>query len=329
MNDYLSSLITRNLNPKGELQPRLGSIFEPLLPPGGAVTGSVFDLPGDEVEPAPVEMLGEALAPPLRAARRQGPGQPSAAGGLPASSPEVKAASPGASTAAYDRQPAGTAPMPPAPAPSRTAFKPPASHSSPTLAPLQGQGSVLAPAPSAPLAERAPRQASWDKPTVSLPAAEEESPAEPSVGAMAWPGMPMLKLAPAQEGLTPRISPAAPHQDKAGEVETMGMPRSGPAEGERHTALEPAITRPEPRPAEGSLPAAAAAVTARPRVRPYLEPMPPAPAPAAAQLEPTIQVTIGRIEVRATPPAQPPKQRSEPPVMSLDEYLRQRSGERR
>jgi hypothetical protein len=44
--------------------------------------------------------------------------------------------------------------------------------------------------------------------------------------------------------------------------------------------------------------------------------------------EPTIQVTIGRIEVRATPlpPAQPQsQQRSAPSIMSLDQYLQQRS----
>ena len=36
---------------------------------------------------------------------------------------------------------------------------------------------------------------------------------------------------------------------------------------------------------------------------------------------------IGRVEVRATPPAPAPKkQRSKPPAMSLDEYLRQRAG---
>jgi hypothetical protein len=44
---------------------------------------------------------------------------------------------------------------------------------------------------------------------------------------------------------------------------------------------------------------------------------------------PTIQVTIGRIEVRATPSptttARSQQQRSTPPVMSLDEYLHQRS----
>lgn len=42
---------------------------------------------------------------------------------------------------------------------------------------------------------------------------------------------------------------------------------------------------------------------------------------------PTIHVTIGRVEVRATPPPSPPQKekRSRAPVMSLDEYLRQRS----
>lgn len=42
---------------------------------------------------------------------------------------------------------------------------------------------------------------------------------------------------------------------------------------------------------------------------------------------PTIHVTIGRVEVRATPPPSPPQKekRSRAPVMSLDEYLRQRA----
>jgi hypothetical protein len=46
---------------------------------------------------------------------------------------------------------------------------------------------------------------------------------------------------------------------------------------------------------------------------------------------PTIEVTIGRIEVRAvTPPAPPPqpRQRQSPPKMSLDDYLRAQSGGR-
>ncbi|HEX8336383.1 MAG TPA: hypothetical protein VF621_06610 [Pyrinomonadaceae bacterium] len=49
--------------------------------------------------------------------------------------------------------------------------------------------------------------------------------------------------------------------------------------------------------------------------------------------QPTIEVTIGRIEVRAvTPPAAPPpapRERHEPPKMSLDDYLRAQGGGQR
>jgi hypothetical protein len=50
--------------------------------------------------------------------------------------------------------------------------------------------------------------------------------------------------------------------------------------------------------------------------------------PAAQQSPstPTIHVTIGRIEIRATPPSAPPQRpRAAAPVMGLDEYLRQRN----
>ena len=70
---------------------------------------------------------------------------------------------------------------------------------------------------------------------------------------------------------------------------------------------------------------------------PVLLPAPPvsttsralAVAPAASDpAVPSITVTIGRIEVRALPPAPAPtqRQRSTPPVLSLDDYLRQRNG---
>jgi hypothetical protein len=47
--------------------------------------------------------------------------------------------------------------------------------------------------------------------------------------------------------------------------------------------------------------------------------------PAAATVPPTINVTIGRVEIRAVPPAQ---QRAKPKpatVLSLEDYLRQRA----
>jgi hypothetical protein len=51
-------------------------------------------------------------------------------------------------------------------------------------------------------------------------------------------------------------------------------------------------------------------------------------APQLASSAPTIHVTIGRIEVRATPPpvSVQPKSRPAAPLMSLDDYLRQRGG---
>lgn len=69
------------------------------------------------------------------------------------------------------------------------------------------------------------------------------------------------------------------------------------------------------------------AIVTRPYVRPHIEPAPAFPPEAKQKPASTIQVTIGRIEVRATsPPGQPPqKKRSASPVMSLEEYLRQRT----
>jgi hypothetical protein len=52
------------------------------------------------------------------------------------------------------------------------------------------------------------------------------------------------------------------------------------------------------------------------------------PERSTSQPEPVINVTIGRIEVRATvpPQKQSPRPGNRPPVMGLDEYLRRRSG---
>jgi hypothetical protein len=49
---------------------------------------------------------------------------------------------------------------------------------------------------------------------------------------------------------------------------------------------------------------------------------------AFSRVEPTIRVTIGRIEVRAVSPPEPPPRRTKQPTpkMSLDDYLRSRNG---
>jgi hypothetical protein len=67
-------------------------------------------------------------------------------------------------------------------------------------------------------------------------------------------------------------------------------------------------------------------IVVRPTVRPRLDPIRPTVEGAPPSV-PTIQVTIGRVELRATSPATPARTpRSGPHVMSLDDYLKQRGG---
>ena len=119
---------------------------------------------------------------------------------------------------------------------------------------------------------------------------------------------------------------------------TGAAPPRGVAEGQRQPALEPAIPRPEPfrvRTQRGPLPAT---VVVRPHVMSHIDPIrpvePAAPVPAVLpkamrKPAPTIQVTIGRIEVRAITLPAPPAPRFKParpgPALSLDDYLKQRN----
>lgn len=70
----------------------------------------------------------------------------------------------------------------------------------------------------------------------------------------------------------------------------------------------------------------------KPQITPFIQPIKTTVIASTepSQPTPTIQVTIGRIEVRATAPVNPlsTQARPKPPVMSLDEYLRQRGGGR-
>jgi hypothetical protein len=52
----------------------------------------------------------------------------------------------------------------------------------------------------------------------------------------------------------------------------------------------------------------------------------PQPAPQAQPVEPTIHVSIGRIEVRANTQAATPRRRENPPALTLDAYLERRNG---
>lgn len=70
----------------------------------------------------------------------------------------------------------------------------------------------------------------------------------------------------------------------------------------------------------------------KPQITPLIQPLqtPAVVSQEASQPTPTIQVTIGRIEVRATPAPVPTSTQAQPkpPVMSLEEYLHRRGGRR-
>lgn len=91
------------------------------------------------------------------------------------------------------------------------------------------------------------------------------------------------------------------------------------------------ISRQRQRPADVSPTSNVSVVIAGPPITPLVEgrrSMSALDHTGSSASQPTVQVTIGRIEVRAVQSAPPPstRQRAAPPVMNLDDYLRQRSG---
>ncbi len=106
----------------------------------------------------------------------------------------------------------------------------------------------------------------------------------------------------------------------------------GPARGDSPLAGKPGLAEQAQRPVVPSHTAVLPVLDAQPRpaapTAPTAQPTPP----STPTSEPTIRVTVGRVEVRAvtppTPSASPAAERTGP-ALSLDDYLKQRDGERR
>ena len=96
------------------------------------------------------------------------------------------------------------------------------------------------------------------------------------------------------------------------------------ASAEKEPPLQPPVLRKEPSPPVTIQPVRPASTIVEPRVTPRIESPRPAAAPSPAKSpETVIHVTIGRIEVRATPETPPArKAHAAAPVTGLDEYLR-------
>jgi hypothetical protein len=177
------------------------------------------------------------------------------------------------------------------------------------------------PQPSSPPARKPP-----DKMSAPRPAAE----AVASNGLL--PAAPEPRLRPGRTRLLPEMMPQEPIRDRPSQPWPIAVAELGAAvslpDGDRQRAGSPEPATPSPE--QAPTPRLPTSVVVRPQIAAIASAELARSAPFApgstAESMPTIQVTIGRVEVRATPlPPAPQKPRSGPPVMTLDEYLRQRT----
>ncbi|MBJ6762770.1 hypothetical protein JGU66_18555 [Myxococcaceae bacterium JPH2] len=329
MSDYLSHLVSRQLQPESGVGPRIASMFAPaeLMPEaeGGAVAS--------EGEPAGAPMPGAIRqAPWLQVTRAL-------------SSPDALPA---------HAAPTLSAPVPPRAEPSRagapmrgasTVVVDPGGEGSPLVAvgAVTGRGDV-APRPqgSGEVARPEPLEREVALPVPNVVAAPQPS----AVGHRSetfLPRNPARRVEPRgpqpapEEGVGARARENVDVRDVAAEAREVAagthvasrtraplsartmsgeQPTSGARRVSRALAEDGLVARPLTREGESALPGS----LSRGRER-VLEGGEGAPAPV-------VQVTIGRIEVRAAAPAaspKPPPSRGTP-SLSLDEYLRRRNG---
>ncbi len=225
----------------------------------------------------------------------------------------------------------------PAPLPAAGAGVPQAQHPAPT--PPPGLRPVPHPAPPAQLAAHGrpvPAPAAGETPATRH--AQEAAvpvhgpPRQPRVVEPAVPTSPPRTVEGSGTGPEPRrhaatVVPAAPAVPaRAPSMQPLATQRAPLPQ--RQAGSEGEAEAPRRRP-EVSGRAAAPEPIAPPVRRAAARELPGQTQRAAApEPAPTIQVTIGRIEVRAAPAAPAPTKAGQRPLLSLDEYLRRRNGGR-
>ena len=343
MSDFLSRLVERAMGKMPVVQPRLLSRYEagPGVP--GVRGQALEEPPGPDVTPAPTRpeqpALGERTLESPPAVRVAAPTPDAPRPERPSAKAESKQAAPSRPDVRPHQPPE---------------LKPPtdARRASPTDAPrLPGvEARSRLPASKPPTGRVPPRDETGARPTRRV-RGDTGPLAEPSVR----PAMSAVR-SPTQrgpgEGPPPRrpseTSPAQAVRDSDDDADspTQRGPGEGPpprrpsetspaqavrdSDDDADRSLHPAVTAvledraEQPPPIDGDFRHPANRLAS-----PGVETRTHATSPAAG--EPTIKVTIGRIEVRAvTPPAQPAKpKKPTAPRLSLDDYLRRRDEERR
>jgi len=342
MTDYLASVIARSRDTVGAVRPRVGSLFESPQVIVDATGDGQGEGPAPH-EPAPhawtaAPALGRTAAPP-----------PTPPGGEPAAGP-----SPPPPDAAW--------PAPPRAADAPAGTKHPATGTGDRAGrtaraeerPGPGarrRAAAVAATPTAP-GVRARRRADTARPArqaaVSRPSVEPAPPAEPGRAGRRTPaGTSRRSRLPASgDAASTAGSAEAPSGAVAAGAAPVEPPaaatvRPSPATSARMgaTAVAAVATRPGATPARAHDELIAVAPSPRRRLGAWVEPVtwPVAPDPAGdteAGVEdepaPAVQVTIGRVEVRASVPAPAvsPARPGPSPAMTLDDYLRRRTSRR-
>ena len=288
MSDYIGSVIAKSLNLAAVVRPRLPTLFEPPQAAGRPSSlGTFSEAVGEQEAP---ETVAATVAPPR-------PSQPDVDAG------------PRRERSADDSRvrlinPTLVVPEPVSPQPVQ----------------LMAQKTLQAPQQQIESSIRAEiqptvkRMQAVERPMTTQLAAQEES-AQAVVHNK--PRLEMVEsVAKAQEPKQPMTAQPILTRKETEQAVVHSTPQ--PQTVQR---LEPAIS-------QAVRPSLPVTVVARRRevARPERGAKSAAAPQASAEPAPTIQVTIGRIEVRATSPAAPPqKQKAVSPAMSLEEYLGRRA----
>lgn len=323
MSDYLANLVTRSVGPVEGVRPRLAALFEPPRGLGGALAGADAETE-TAAEAAAEQPISEGM-PREHAPERQATTYPALAR-TPVAAPQSAPVAPIVQQVAHT-------PTPPAFIAPRASGDV-AGDTIGRAAPPQGSSvpvaSALPPALIAP-AEHSPRQP--DRVSAPLVPLDRSAPdnqreqrgatvdatrgsrREPLIERIVIERNVPTELRSANADAPPvqRHDPRQPAIAAAAPVAPPTVSRTTPPLIVRAESPSGLIARPLP-----------AAMSVQPRLPTHGEPAEPA---SAEPPTPIIQVTIGRIDVRATPaPAAPAqRQRATPPVMGLDDYLRQRA----
>jgi hypothetical protein len=305
MNDFLSQLVAHALTPHASIMPRIPSRFEPLttgeLPVSAAET-SAFAQTQPTVPAAAMRSLPQAAREAIRPAK--------ASGALMSDPPPLTDVSPSGEHADDDLGPApGLPPIRPA---TVQAIEPSIAFEKPLTDRTQMRGT---PGQRSPIAALTSVSSALPLQTVH---AEIKPVARGTVTGVVSS---RVNAADDSSGALPKATPAA-----AGDFTVPGhvapqSPNEQAAFRENDGAHR--FTRPrvlEIHPAKAPLPASGGMSGTSADQRAVLAPVPP-----------TVQVMIGRVEVRSVVPSPPTARNEVPriPHLSLDDYLKPRNGGRR